>query len=66
MITELDKKLQDIAISDWKQFLEIAGDDFIITIKARVLRKEGKSYQQISMKLSITPAQARYACKKLG
>jgi len=62
-MTPLDEKLQQLASKDWKQFMEIVGDDFILTAKARLLRHEGKSWQQISVKLETTPSKARTACK---
>ncbi len=61
--SELDKRLQQLATTNWEQFMEIVGKDFIITAKARLLRKEGKSWQQISVKLETTPSKARTACK---
>lgn len=62
-MNDLDKKLQEIATTNWEQFMEIVGPEILITAKARILRKEGKSYQQICIKLEMTESQARYACK---
>ncbi len=63
-MSELDEKLKKIASENWEEFLRIVGDDSIVIAKARLLRKEGKSYNQISIKLSITESKARYACNK--
>lgn len=65
-MTDLDKKIKELAISDWEKFMQVAGTDFLITFKARILRSEGKSWQQISMKLEISPRQARVCCKDLA
>jgi hypothetical protein len=59
----LDDKIKELAITDWQTFMEIAGPDFVVVVKTRVLRNEGKSWREISMKLGITPAQARTNCK---
>lgn len=62
----LDTKVQKIAQEDWKQFMEIAGPDFLMIFKARIMRIEGKSWQQISVSLQITLQQARTACKNIA
>lgn len=59
----VEKELKDLAISDWEQFIQIVGDDFMVTAKARLLRLKGKSWQQISIKLETTPAKARTLAK---
>lgn len=66
MITELDNKLKNIANTDWEAFTAIVGSDAIMAAKICILRSEGKSYSQISIKLKITEAQARYAWYKFN
>lgn len=62
--TDLDKKLLEIAKSNWPQFVSLIGDDAITTAKICLLRKDGKSYGQIQTKLGVTKNQAEYACNK--
>lgn len=62
-MSNLDDQLKNLATTDWKQFMEVVGEGTLITAKARILRKNGKSYHQISVKLSLTQSQVRYACK---
>lgn len=66
MSSELDDKLKKLAIDDWEQFVAIMGEDSLVVAKMRLLKKEGKSYRQISLKLSVTESQVRYATKKTG
>jgi hypothetical protein len=61
-LTELDKKLQLMASSNWPQFVQTIGADAIVRAKICLLRKDQFSYGQIAAKLSITEGQARYAC----
>lgn len=63
-MTEIDERLQEMAKTDWKKFMEIIGEDSILIAKSRLLRKEGKSYQQISLKIGTTISQVRHACNK--
>lgn len=62
-MTQLDEKLKELATTDWEQLMEIAGPDITFVIKARLLRKEGKTWQQISVVLKSTPMKVRTACK---
>lgn len=63
-MTELDQKLREIAMLNWSQFVDLVGRDAITSAKACLLRKRKMSYPQISIKLSITESQAKYACTK--
>ena len=63
-MTELDNKLKELAKTDWEEFLRIVVDDSILIAKARLLREDGKSYRQISIKIGMTPAQVRHAVNK--
>lgn len=65
-MSELDNKLQELAKTDWETFFQLVGPNAILTAKARILRKEGKSYRQISVKLEMTESQVRHACNKKG
>lgn len=58
-LTEIDKKLQQIALTDWPLFVSMVGADAIIRAKVCLLRKEGKSYEQVSTKLHISYKRAR-------
>lgn len=59
----LDDKLQKLAITNWAQFLVLIGADTLKCAQARLLRAEGKSYQQIATKLGMTVQQVRTAVK---
>lgn len=63
-LTDLDKKLQEIALMNWPQFAALVGEDAITAAKVCLLRQGGKSYGEISNKLSITERQAQYGCGK--
>lgn len=63
-MTELDKKLQEIALTNWNQFVTLMGEDAIIAAKTCLLRQNGSSYGEISIKLKITEKQARTRCEK--
>lgn len=61
-MTDLDKRLQEIASKNWKQFVDLIGADAITAAKICMLRQEQKSYGEISVKLGITEKRARYWC----
>ncbi len=61
-MTDLDKRLQEIATKNWDQFVALIGDDPIIAAKICLLRQEKKSYGEISVKLGIGKEKARYWC----
>lgn len=63
-MTDLDKKLQEIALLNWKQFVTLIGEDAVTSAKVCLLRQNKKSYGEISNKLGITEHQARYGCNK--
>jgi hypothetical protein len=63
-LTELDHKLREMALTNWAQFVQFIGKDAITSAKVCLLRQRQQSYQQISIKLSISEKQARYACDK--
>lgn len=63
---DLDSRLKDIAINNWDSFSNLIGQEAILAAKVCLLRSEGKSYSQISIKLSITESQARYAWYKFN
>jgi hypothetical protein len=62
--TELDKKLLEIAMKNWPQFVALIGSDAITSAKVCLLRQNKSSYGEISIKLGITEHQARYGCVK--
>ena len=61
-MTDLDKKLQEIALMNWKQFVALIGEDALLSAKICLLRKNGKSYGEISNKLNVTERLAQYRC----
>lgn len=60
-----EDKLKELAATDWQEFVRIIGPDAVLVAKIRLLRLNGKSYQQISTKLHVTENQARYASKDI-
>lgn len=63
-MTDLDKKLQEMAVMNWPQFAKLVGDDALTAAKVCLLRQQNKSYNEIGIKLRITEHQARYGCNK--
>lgn len=63
-MTDLDKRLQEMACINWRQFVALIGDDALIAAKICILRQGNKSLGEISQKLSITYRQSEYGCKK--
>lgn len=63
-MTELDKKLQEMALLNWQQFVQMVGPSAIVSAKVCLLRQKQNSYGEISIKLGITESQARYSCSK--
>lgn len=63
-MTDLDRRLQEIASQDWERFTNMVGEDAVIGAKICLLRGEHKSYNQIVIRLHITERQARYGCTK--
>jgi len=63
-MTDLDKKLQEMAVMNWPQFAALLGPDALIAAKVCLLRQNKKSYGEIEQKLGITYEQARYGCNK--
>lgn len=61
-LTELDRKLQEMALLNWTQFVKLVGADAIIAAKICLLRQADRSYGEISQKLSISERRARYWC----
>ena len=60
-LSKIDERLRDIAIKDWAQFLSLLGKEKLTIAKVRLLRAEGKSYNQIASRLNITLSQVRHA-----
>lgn len=63
MANPLDDKLKELSQIDWDTFVAMIGEESITTAKIRLLRKEGKSYRQICLKVGVTMSKARSACK---
>lgn len=62
-LTDLDKKLQEIALLNWEQFVQLIGKDAILSAKSCLLRKQQYSYGEIQNKLGLTKEQVRYDCR---
>ena len=58
--TELDKTLQNLAALDWPTFVQLVGEDAILAAKICLLRKKGKSYNQVAINLHITKGAVRW------
>lgn len=60
-----EEKLKIIALTDWEEFIRIVGPDAILIGQMRLMRQEGKTYRQISLRLKVTESQVKYACKNI-
>lgn len=63
-MTDLDKKLQEMATKNWPQFVALLGEDAIKSAKLCLLRKNNKSYGEIMIQLKISKQNARTMAKK--
>lgn len=63
-MTELDKKLQELALKDWEEFVITIGEKNVIKAKICIMRQGNHSYGQIKNSLGVTYKQARYGCTK--
>lgn len=63
-MTELDKKLQEMAQTNWSQFVQFIGSEAITAAKVCLLRQSKSSYGEICIKLGLTEDQVRYSSKK--
>lgn len=61
-MTELDRRILEMANKNWDQFVALIGEDALIVAKICMLRQENKSYGEISVRLGITEKRARYWC----
>lgn len=59
---EIDKKLQEIAVNDWQEFVNLIGRDKLLAAKIRLLRQGGNSYGKIQRKLHLTKNKVQYVC----
>jgi len=62
--TELDKELQQLALVDWATFVDLIGNDSIVSAKICMLKSRGLSLNQISNRLSVTRRVAQVRCEK--
>ena len=60
--TALDSQLMELALTDWQQFVQLIGINHITAAKVCLLRRQGKSYEQIAQKLSIPKHRVEYSC----
>jgi hypothetical protein len=61
-LTDLDKKLQEIALVNYTQFVALVGEDAINKAKACLLRQSNNSYGKISQKLGVSRRRAQHIC----
>lgn len=59
----IDKKLRELAVTDWEKFKSVTGLD-LTTYTICTMRKEGKSLQQIANSQKMSKRQVQYACEK--
>ena len=52
-MTDLDKKLQEMAIKNWPQFVALLGDDALMAAKICLLRQNNRSLGEISKRLDM-------------
>lgn len=61
-LSVLDVQLQNMAAINWEGFVAIVGAKNIRKAKICLLRRKGKSLNQIANKLGITKRQVDYSC----
>ena len=52
-MTDLDKKLQEMAVKNWPQFVALLGDDALMAAKICLLRQNNRSLGEISKRLDM-------------
>ena len=52
-MTDLDKKLQEMATKNWPQFVALLGDDALMAAKICLLRQNNRSLGEISKRLDM-------------
>lgn len=62
--TPLDVQLQNLALLDWPTFCKLIGPDNITNAKICILRRKGKSLNQIAINLSVTKRKVEVNCGK--
>jgi hypothetical protein len=62
--TDLDLDLQRLAAVDWERFVQIVGEDAILSAKICLLRSRGKSQAQIAYRLNVGKHIAQYHSEK--
>lgn len=63
-VTDLDKRILEMANKNWDQFVDLIGEEAIIAAKICLLRQEKRSYGEIMLKLKISRQKVRTSCKK--
>lgn len=63
-MTDLDKRLQEMALLNWAQFVALVGEGCIKSAKVCLLRQKGRSLGEIAQKLQITYRQSEWGCRK--
>lgn len=63
-MSELDKELQTLALTDWQRFVRLVGVENIKAAKTCLLRNQNYSLGEIAVKQNITKRQVQYACEK--
>lgn len=62
-MTDLDKKLQEIAAMNWQQFVKLVGGKALLNAKI-CLRQSGKTWGQICNQFDVSLGKAQNSCKK--
>lgn len=62
--TDLDNQLRQLANVDWPAFVDLIGHEAITAAKVCMLKKQGRSMNQISNRLSITKRKVQVRCEK--
>lgn len=62
-MTELEKHLQELAVTDWNKFIELTGID-TVQVSICLQRKKGKSMRQIAQKTGMPVGTVQRRCKK--
>lgn len=63
-IIEIDEELQQLARLQWEIFITLIGPDAVVTAKVHLMKRKGKSINQIARILKITKSQVETRLKR--
>lgn len=61
---EIDEELKSLAMLQWQIFITLIGPDAVMTAKVHLMKRKGKSINQIATRLKITKSQVETRLKR--